>query len=71
MPRRPAASPAANREQIIALVRAGRSPEELAKAFEPSEQTIRNWVFQDRADRGERPERDRKFQGSPFNRTDR
>lgn len=56
MPRRPAAYPAAYREQIIALVRAGRSPKELAKEFEPSEQTIRNWVFQDSADRGERPE---------------
>lgn len=56
MPRRPAAYPAAYREQIIALVRAGRSPKELARAFEPSEQTIRNWVFQDGADRGERPE---------------
>src|SRR5439155_8266086 len=26
------------------LVEAGRSPEELAKEFEPSTQTIRNWV---------------------------
>ena len=56
MPRRPAAYPAAYREQIIALARAGRSPKELAKEFEPSEQTIRNWRFQDGADRGERPE---------------
>ncbi len=56
MPRRPAAYPAAYREQIIALARAGRSPKELAKEFEPSEQTIRNWLFQDGADRGERPE---------------
>jgi transposase len=43
------------REQLIALVRAGRTPEELAKEFEPSAQTIRNWVGQDAADRGERP----------------
>jgi transposase len=56
MPRRPAAYPAASREQIIALVCAGRSPKELAKELEPSEQTIRNWAFQDGADRGERPE---------------
>ncbi len=56
MPRRPAAYPAAYREQIIALARAGRSPKELAKEFEPSEQTIRNWGVQDGADRGERPE---------------
>lgn len=56
MPRRPAAYPAAYREQIIALARAGRNPKELAKEFEPSEQTIRNWLFQDSADRGERPD---------------
>ena len=55
MPRRPAAYPAAYREQIIALARAGRTSKELAKEFEPSEQTIRNWLFQAEADRGERP----------------
>ena len=43
------------REQLIALVRVGRSPEELAEEFEPSAQTIRNWVGQAAADRGERP----------------
>ena len=31
---------------MVQLVRAGRSPEELAKEFEPSGQTIRNWVTQ-------------------------
>lgn len=56
MPRRPAAYPAAYREQIIAVVRAGRSPKELTKGFEPSKQTLRNWVLQDGADRGERRE---------------
>ena len=45
MPPRPAAYPAAYREQIIAFARAGSSPKELAKEFEPSEQTIRNWFF--------------------------
>lgn len=55
MPRRPAAYPAAYREQIIALARTGRSPKELAKEFEPSEQTIRKRIFQAEADRGERP----------------
>ena len=39
------------RRQMIELVRAGRSPEELAKEFEPSAQAIRNWVAQ--ADRDE------------------
>ena len=55
MPRRPVAYPAAYREQIIALARAGRTPKQLAAEFEPSEQTIRNWIFRAEADRGERP----------------
>ena len=32
------------RQQMIELVRAGRTPEELAREFEPSAQAIRNWV---------------------------
>lgn len=55
MSRRPAAYPPAYREQIIALARAGRTAKQLAAEFEPSEQTIRNWIFQAQADRGERP----------------
>ena len=55
MPLRPAAYPAACREQVIALARAGRSAKALAEEFEPSEQTIRNWIFQTEADHGERP----------------
>jgi transposase len=39
------------RQQMVELVRAGRSPEELAREFEPSAQAIRNWVAQ--ADRDE------------------
>ena len=31
---------------MIEQVRSGRSPEDLAKEFEPSGQTIRNWVQQ-------------------------
>ena len=31
------------RRQMIELVRTGRTPEELAKEFEPSAQAIRNW----------------------------
>ena len=34
------------RQQMIELVRAGRTPEELAREFEPSAQAIRNWVRQ-------------------------
>ena len=40
------------RRQIIELVRAGRSPEELAKEFEPTAQSIRNWVAQADRDAG-------------------
>ncbi len=39
------------KKQMVELVRAGRTPGELAKEFEPSDQTIRNWVVQ--ADRDE------------------
>ncbi len=34
------------RQQMVELVRAGRSPEELAREFEPFAQAIRNWVSQ-------------------------
>ena len=36
------------RRQMVALVRAGRGPEELAREFEPSAQAIRTWVQQSR-----------------------
>ncbi len=39
------------RQQMVELIRLGRSPEELAREFEPSAQAIRNWVSQ--ADRNE------------------
>jgi transposase len=39
---------------MIELVRSGRSIVELAKEFEPSEQTIRNWVQQADIDGGHR-----------------
>jgi transposase len=42
------------RQQILELVRAGRSPEELAKEFEPTAQTIRNWLKQAELDQGQR-----------------
>ncbi len=34
------------RQQMVELVQAGRSPEELGREFEPSAQAIRNWVAQ-------------------------
>jgi transposase len=42
------------RQQMVELVRTGRSPEELAKEFDPSAQTIRNWVAQAGRDEGRR-----------------
>lgn len=44
MPRTRPAYPPEFREQIVALARAGRSVEELAKEFEPCGHTIRGWV---------------------------
>lgn len=42
------------RRQILDLVRAGRTPEELAREYEPTATTIRNWVTQDDVDAGRR-----------------
>ena len=39
------------RRQMVELVRAGRDPEDLSREFEPTAQSIRNWVAQ--ADRQE------------------
>ena len=43
--------PSGFRKQMVELVRSGRSPEELAREFEATQQSIRNWVSQ--ADRDE------------------
>ena len=32
------------KKQLIALVAQGRTPEQLAREYEPTAQTIRNWV---------------------------
>src|ERR1700745_3601727 len=40
------------RRQIIELVHAGRSPEELSRESEPTAQSIRNWVAQSARDGG-------------------
>jgi transposase len=42
------------RRRMVELVRAGRSPEELARKFEPSAAAIRNWVVQAERDDGKR-----------------
>ena len=42
------------RRRMVELVRAGRKPEALAKEFEPTAQSIRNWVRQADLDAGQR-----------------
>ena len=54
MPKSRPPYPAEYREQILELARAGRPPEELAEEFEPTAQTIRNWVVQAQRVAGER-----------------
>ena len=46
--------PAEFRQKLVELHRAGRTIAELAEQFEPSEQTIRNWIAQADADGGKR-----------------
>ncbi len=52
MPRSHPPYPPEFRRQMVELVRARRSPDELAREFEPSSQTIRNWVRQADLDEG-------------------
>ena len=40
------------REQMVALARSGRTPESLSREFEPTAQSIRNWVQQADRDAG-------------------
>ena len=54
MPRTRPPYPGAFREEMVALVRAGRSPEALAKEFEPTAVSIRSWVTQADRDAGRR-----------------
>jgi transposase len=42
------------RREAVELLRAGRSPRELAESLGVSEQTLRNWRRQDQVDRHER-----------------
>jgi len=48
------AYPLEYRQKLVDLVLAGRSPDELAREFEPTAQTIRNWVAQAERDAGRR-----------------
>jgi len=46
------ANPPEFRHQMVELVRAGRTPEELADEFEPTAQWIRNWLAQSERNAG-------------------
>ncbi len=54
MPRTRKPYPAEFRARMVELVRAGRSPDELAKEFEPTANSIRGWVQQADRDEGRR-----------------
>jgi transposase len=54
MPRYRSAYPPDFRRQIVELVRAGRTPTELAREFEPTAETIKGWVKQAERDEGVR-----------------
>ena len=54
MPRSRPPYPVEFRQEMVRLVRSGRKPEELAREYEPSSQTIRNWVAQSDRDEGRR-----------------
>ena len=54
MPGHHAPYPPEFRRQMVELVRAGRTPEELSREFEPSAQTISNWVTRADLDEGKR-----------------
>ncbi|MFH1609827.1 MAG: IS3 family transposase [Candidatus Bipolaricaulota bacterium] len=54
MPRTRKAYPPEFRQRMVELARAGRTPEQLAKEFEPSANTIRKWGQQADRDQGRR-----------------
>jgi transposase len=44
------ACPPEFRQQLVELVRSGRTPEELSHAFEPTAHPVMNWVLQAKLD---------------------
>jgi transposase len=54
MPKSRRPYPLEYRQRIVELARAGRSPESIAREFEPTAQCIRNWVRQADRDAGHR-----------------
>jgi transposase len=54
MPKSHTPYPPEFKRRLVEMVRAGRLPEELAEKFEPTAQSIRNWVAQADRDDGHR-----------------
>jgi transposase len=54
MPKTRPAYPEEFRREAVAMLRAGRTPRELALSLGVSEQTLRNWRRQEQVDRHER-----------------
>lgn len=54
MPRHRKPYPEELKKKLVALVRQGRTPEELSRQFEPTAQAIRNWIAQAERDEGRR-----------------
>ncbi len=54
MPRNRKPYPPEFRQQLVELVRAGHTPEELSREYEPTAQSIWNWVRQAERDGGVR-----------------
>ncbi len=54
MPKSRPPYPAEFRARVVELVRSGRTPEELSREFEPTAQSIWNWVRQTERDQGVR-----------------
>ncbi len=54
MPKSHPPYPPEYRRRMVELVRAGRKPQELAREFEPTAQSIHNWVAQADRDEGRR-----------------
>ena len=57
MPRSRPPYPPEFRQQILELIKAGRTPNELAREYEPTGETIRQWVKQAADDEGEDQEK--------------
>ncbi len=66
MPRNRPPYPAEFRARMVELVRSGRTPEDLSREFEPTAQSIWNWVRQAERDEGIHRGQAEAFHGAPF-----